>query len=163
MSSDPETAVAVALKSALSDVAVGEPIPTDARTALESSLEFYIPQLLGWRGESLDGFRFCVARKIGVDSAEFLGVALLITDQTWTPTWLLIRHEGDRNGLREVHCRFGERDREGSGMRRLAYHSRQVEVLLRNLPEWAAALDWLYEEYFDRTRAAQRGDEADER
>ena len=73
------------LRAALVAAPVEGTIPdSEDLRRFESALEVYLPGQLGWRHGSFDGFRFCVAERLDSDAAVFLGLALLITDQSWT-------------------------------------------------------------------------------
>lgn len=143
---DLEALVSRSLRALLGAVELGAPIPeSDARRELESTLERYVPALLGWRYEGIDGFRFRVAERTGATEATFLGLALLITDQTWTPFWLRIGVSSAADSVSHLHCKVGERGEGSAGMVRTAYASSKVNKLLDSLPRRASELEWAHE------------------
>jgi hypothetical protein len=143
---DLETLVSRSLRAAIGAVASGSPIPeSDARLEFESTLERYVPALLGWQHEAFDAFRLCVAEKRGATDAEFLGLALLISDQTWTPFWLRISISSAADTLTHLHCKVGERGEGPAGMVRTPYQSTRASKLLDSLPRRASELQWAYD------------------
>lgn len=141
-----EARVVEALAAILAPLSPGEAIPSSQRfEELQLSLERYLPPLLGMPGRGLDGFRFCVAQKTGPNSAELLGVALLLAEQEWTPFWLRVRLSEPPTTLSALDGRLGEARDEGDGLLALPYGSHKLTKLLFQLPARAAELTWAYE------------------
>lgn len=143
---DLEAIVCSSLRAAIGAVEVGAHIPeSGARLQLEAALERYIPALLDWRYESFDAFRFCVAEKNSATEAEFLGLALLITDQTWTPLWLRIGIAPGADTVSHLYCKVGECGDGPAGMVRTPYQSGRANKLLGSLRRRASEIEWAYE------------------
>jgi len=146
---DAEAKVTSSLREILSPLPAGSPL-ADSRALreLEQALEYFIPPIVGMR-EGLDGFRCQVARKVGAEGAEFIGVALLIADQAWTPIWLRMRMSPEFNALAWLDCRLGEAGAGARGMVRMPWESTRLTKLLFHLPERVEKMCWVY--------AAERG------
>jgi hypothetical protein len=146
---------AQALRGALAGVAAGEAIPdSEAFRDLQGALERLIPSLLGWRYESLDGFRFAVAKRVGPQDAEFLGLCLLMSDQSWTPIRLRVRVAPDSDAMQVVECKLGEAQDVAGGMVRLPYDSSRVTKALLSLPARHDSISWVHE--VTENRAVER-------
>jgi hypothetical protein len=88
-----EAIVASELNVLLEKNSVGSPLKIESSDALLSSLEYYIPQLLSryypeWENESLDGFFLANAQRLDLETAEFVGVCILMSDQNVTPVFI---------------------------------------------------------------------------
>jgi hypothetical protein len=137
------------LRSVLSSIPDGGTIEdSDEFLDLQSALELFLPVVLRerypneWRGESLDGFRLAVARKVGPAEAELIGLCLLISDQTWTPVHVRLRSGSSGTSIPWVRCKLGTRD--SSGLTRLPYESSKVSKLLYTVSERPESLNWMY-------------------
>jgi hypothetical protein len=122
---------------------------SDTFLKLQSALEYLLPAVLAeanssWQGEGLDGFRFSVARKIGPDEAEFIGLALLIADQSWTPLHLRLRVSRQRDLFESIDLRLGEVGSGKGGMERTPWASDRVTKLLYSIEGRVASLPWVY-------------------
>jgi len=97
MTSKAEKIASRCLRAILAPISVGaDTEDSDDFSDFQSAMEYVIQSILEkeypwWRWESLDAFSFAVARKTGAEEAEFIGLCLLITDQTWTPFHLRLR------------------------------------------------------------------------
>ena len=112
MTSKAEKIVSQELRAILAPVATGAPIEHSERLVkLQGALEFFLPEQLGWRHESFDAFRFAIARKAAPEEAEFVGLALLISDQAWTPIhlWLRFSPDSDQSSRVAVPAFFSTR------------------------------------------------------
>src|SRR5262245_64679223 len=108
MTSKVEAVVSQELRAILAPLATGAPIEDSERLVeLQIALELFLPEELGWRDESFDAFRFAVARKVAPDEAEFVGLALFISDQAWTPIHLRLRLSPDSDQIAALDCRVG--------------------------------------------------------
>lgn len=133
------------LRAVLEAFAIGEPIEDSPRLReFRSALEFFLPEELGWRYESFDAFRFAVARKIAPDEAEFIGLALLISEQAWTPIHLCVRLAPDAQRIGGLSCVVGERGEGRSGLLRIPYGSSGVDEFLFRLPERLGSIRWVF-------------------
>lgn len=97
MTSRAEEIASRCLRAILANISTGSTIEySDDFRWFQSALERVIPSILEdeyewWRWENLDGFSFAVARKTGPEEAEFIGLCILMSDQTWTPIHLRLR------------------------------------------------------------------------
>jgi|SRR5579859_3607199 len=96
MTSKAETAASQSLRAILAPLTTGASIEhSESLLAFQTALEFFLPPELEWHDEAFDAFRFAVARKLAHDEAEFIGLALFISDQAWTPIHLRLRLSPD--------------------------------------------------------------------
>ena len=145
MTSKAETIVSQELRAILAPLATGAPIPHSERlVSLQGALEFFLPAALGWRHDSFDAFRFVIACKVTPDEAEFVGLALLISDQAWTPIHLWLRLSPDSDQIASLDCRVGEPGEGAEGLMRIPYASGLADKILYSLPERVEAIDWVY-------------------
>ncbi|WP_374660693.1 hypothetical protein [Inhella sp.] len=145
MRADLESTLARCLREALAGVPADATIPAAPPLAeLQDTLERWIPALLGWPYEGLDAFRFAVARKTGDLEAEFLGIGLLISDQTWTAVHLRISVHEHTDAIRSVSCRLGEAGPGPLGLLRIPYASSRADELLNSLPSRAPLISWVF-------------------
>ena len=134
-----------ALRELLAGVPDGDGLPEgEAFGKLQSVLERLVPALVGWRHESLDGFRFAVAKKVCPHDAELLGLCLLISDQTWTPIHLRLSVAPGDDALRVEECHLGEADDATGEMVRLPYDSNRVTKELMALPTRFQSVSWVH-------------------
>ena len=147
------TAEAVAssrLREILGAVPLGGAIQrSDALRDFESALERLLPAELTtsyswWRGESLDAFQFTVARKTASLEAEFIGLCLLISDQSWTPLHLRMRVADHDNLVAFLELKLGEAGSGPGGMLRTPYGSTRETKVLDRLAGRIDAIDWAY-------------------
>ncbi len=151
MVSKAEQAACHSLRSVLATVGVGDAIEaSDELAELDFALEVFLPELLreshpsAWRGESFDGFRWAVARKTGPAEAAFFGLALLVSDQTWTPIHVRIRSEPRIDAISWVSCKVGDGGAAGKNMTRLPYESGRINSLLFSLGKDPDCVDWAF-------------------
>jgi len=156
MPSRPEEVANRCLLAVLSNLRVGDSIEdSEDFGKFQSALERFLPECLAerypspWGHESLDSFRFALARKVGPDEAEFLGVCLLISDQTWTPFRALLKASSTDAGLERVDFTLGEADEVGGGIVRMPFASSKLTELLFRLANRPESVDWTYS--FKRT------------
>jgi hypothetical protein len=150
------------LRAILEPLSAGASIEdsADFRDA-QIALEFFLPSELGWQHEAFDAFRFAIARKVGPDEAEFVGLALLISDQSWTPIHLRLRLAPGSDRIAAMDCRVGEPGDGRSGLLRIPYGSRSVDRFLCRLPVRVDSIQWVYRVVW--SSAAQRAAAADDR
>jgi hypothetical protein len=132
------------LRAILAPLPIDAPIDPERLDKFQSALEFFLPVELGLSHESFDAFRFAVARKVKPDEAEFVGLALLISDQAWTPIHLWLRVSPDSDQITALDCRVGERGEGAAGLLRIPYRSAIADEVLYNLPERVDSIDWVY-------------------
>ncbi len=138
------------LRAALAPLAVGSCVETsDDRQSFESALELLIPAWLQdkypwWRHEGVDAFRFTVARKVGPSEAEFIGLCLLISDQSWTPMHLRLRVSSDEEAVDSLQCKVGEVGEGLGGLARTPYGSTRESKVLHSVAERIEAITWAY-------------------
>lgn len=145
MTSKPEEIVSQELRAILATVTTGAPIEHSERLVkLQGALEFFLPEQLGWRDESFDAFRFAVARKVAPEEAEFLGLALLISDQAWTPIHLRLRLSPDSDQITSLDCRVGEPAEGEARLVRIPYESDLADKVLDHLADRVGAIEWVY-------------------
>ena len=114
MTSTAEEIASRSLRTVLAPISAGSTIAdSDEFNTFQSALERVIPSALEveypwWRRESLDAFRFAVARKFGPEEAEFIGLCLLISDQTWAAMHLRLRVAAQSDKIEWLECRLGE-------------------------------------------------------
>lgn len=158
-----ESHLARALDRILGGLTVGATIDVEAAEFRDVAvaLEYFLPAVLQLEhafGESFDAFRFAVARKSGPRSAEFLGLALLITDQSWIPMDLHLELVARLPAVRSVTCRVGEVGDGVLGLATIPYGRREADRLLSGLLERRDKIDWVFETHAgpapntDRTR-----------
>jgi hypothetical protein len=156
MPSRPEEVANRCLLAVLTNLRVGDNIEdSEDFRSFQSALERFLPECLAekypspWSYESLDAFRFALARKIGADEAEFLGICLFISDQTWTPFRALLKASSTDGELEKVDFALGEADEFGRGIVRMPYASSRLTELLFRLANRPESVDWTYS--FKRT------------
>jgi hypothetical protein len=145
MTSKAEAVASQSLREILTLLPVGASIE-ESRPFLEfqSALERFLPFELGWNYESFDAFRFVVAHKVAVDEAEFAGLALLISDQAWTPIHVWLRLSPTSDQVAELECRVGEPGGGAAGIIRMPYGSGAVDKFLLGFDERLRAIQWVY-------------------
>jgi hypothetical protein len=138
------------LRAILDPLALGASIDdSEAFQDFQSALELVLPVALAesyawWRNESLDAFRFSIARKLGPGEAEFVGLCLLISDQSWTPIHLRLRVSSRSDTFESLALDVGERGSGPGGMARTPYGSSQEAKLLHSVAPRLDSIDWAY-------------------
>ena len=148
-----DTHLATALGSILSGLAVGSAIDTTSRAFRDDiavDLEFFVPALFRpehefWASESLDEFRFALARKTGPLAAEFVGLALLIGQQQWIAIDLALAIAPDCAGFNAISCKLGEPGEGRGGLRTIPYSSPDVPLVLADVKERRHHMKWVYQ------------------
>ncbi len=140
-----ESVVSARLRTVLADLGEGAAIPpSSAFQELQDALEGWVPALLGWHYESIDAFRFASARKATDLSAEFLGLCLLMSDQTWTPLRLRVTLARSADSFDSVQCSVGEPGTGANGLLRVPFTSKKADSLLASLPSRAGVIPWVF-------------------
>jgi hypothetical protein len=150
MVSKAEAAASRSLRIVLSPLSVGDTVEESLElTELHFALEIFLPEVLSessafWRAESFDGFRWAVARKTGSSDAEFLGLGLLISDQSWTPLHVRMTIEPKIDAISRISCNVGDGGPGGKRMTRLPYASSKESKLLFSVGHNPEAIDWAF-------------------
>ena len=150
MASKAEEIASRCLRAVLAPLSPGSEIEdSDTFSTFQSALARVIPSTLEeayswWRYESLDAFRFVVARKLGPEEAEFVGLCLLITDQTWTPLHLRLRIAPQSDNIEWLECKLGESGTGNGGMLRTPYGSTSDTKLLYSVVDRLESISWAY-------------------
>jgi len=150
MTSRAEEVASRCLRAVLASISVGSAIEeSDEFRTFQSALERVIPSTLEveypwWQHESLDAFRFAVARKLGSEEAEFVGLCLLISDQTWTPLHVRLRIAPQNDKIAWLYCRLGESGTGNGGMLRTPYGSSRETKLLYSVVNRLEFIPWVY-------------------
>jgi len=151
ISAKPEEVAGRCLRNVTASLVESEQIEqSEELFELQSALERFLSSLLRedypaqWGHEALDGFRFAVARRTGPAEAEFLGLCLLISDQTWTPVHVRLRAATETDAISWVSCKLGDGGAAGARMTRLPYESSKVSKLLFGVGEHPNGIDWAF-------------------
>ena len=140
-----ESAVSKPLRTVLANLGEGAAIPASSSfEELQAALELWVPDLLGWRYEGIDAFRFASKRKLTDLSAEFLGLCLLISDQTWAPFYLRVSLARAVDSVDSVQCCLGEPGTGAQGLLRVPFASAKADSLLASLPSRATEIPWVF-------------------
>ena len=148
-STNAEVTVVSRLRALLVPLAIGSTIEeSDTFREFQSALELLLPAELAvsypwWRGESLDAFRFSVARKVASTEAEFVGLCLLIS-QCWTPLHLRLRVSSQNDTIERLDLKLGEAGSGVGGMSTTPYGSSRETKLLYGLATRLEAIEWVY-------------------
>ncbi|HZV00749.1 MAG TPA: hypothetical protein VFF73_28800 [Planctomycetota bacterium] len=145
-----ESHLARALDRILVGLTVGATIDVEATEFRDVAvaLEYFLPAVLQLEhafSDSFDGFRFAVARKSGPRLAEFLGLALLITDQSWIPMDLQIELVARLPAVRSVTCRVGEVGAGVLGLETIPWGRPEADTLLAGLLARRDTINWAFE------------------
>jgi hypothetical protein len=151
MVSKAEEVASRCLRSVLADLSEGEQIvESEDFEELQSALEHFLPSILcdaypaQWRHESLDGFRFAVARKTGPQEAELLGLCLRVSDQAWTPLQVRLRAAAEVDAISWVSCKLGDGGASGERMTGLPYESTRAGKFLFSVAETPERINWTF-------------------
>jgi hypothetical protein len=141
---------AVELGQCMVNAPVGSDIGRQSTRHLQSVMEVLITQALcrehaEWQGESIDGFRFASVAKTGDESVGFLGLCILITDQTVAPVNLDVVLWPDRKAVRRLRIRLGEAGGGPLGISGPSCTSAAAGKLLVSLPARFPAIEWIYD------------------
>src|SRR5215467_14646777 len=84
-------------------------------------LEYLLPKVLAaehrwWRREGLDRILPAVARKVGPQDIELIGLCILISDQSVAPTYVRLRVSDEANEIERLECKLGEPGDGDSGL-----------------------------------------------
>lgn len=111
------------------------------------SLNFFLPEVFveihpEWRYESLDDIYPEMARKVGENEIEIIGICCFISDQTLTPLHLQLQIDPDRNMVSWLECWLGE-DTE-DGLFRVPYDTSTVVGKKLNVLNRLDSIKWFY-------------------
>jgi hypothetical protein len=150
MTTKAEKIASQCLRAVLAPMTIGATIKdSDDFSTFQCAMGFFIPGLLRmkyvwWEKESLDGFRFVVARKTAHEEAEFLGLGILITDQTWTPIHIRLRLSRQSDKFEWIGCSIGELGDGKGKMKSIPYESDEVTKLLHSMESRLEGIVWTY-------------------
>lgn len=145
-----EQIASASLRRLLAPLSAGDSIPdSEDFRKLQGALEYLLPAALAesypwWRYESIDRFHFSVARKQGREEGEFVGLCLLISDQSWTPLHLYLRAAAVGDALDRLDLRIGEEGPGNGGMTRTPFASNRRNKLLHSLERRLGEISWAY-------------------
>lgn len=149
-----EEIVSSNLHAILRVLTIGESIEESERLQeVLSGLEFILPAIFQdkykeWKCESLDGIYLAKASKTGENEAEFIGLCILITDQTLTPFHLRLRVVNSQAEIGWLRCRLGENTQQG--LLKIPYNSLSWHKYLHKLEDCLPdSMDWVYEVEID--------------
>lgn len=151
MTSRAEEVAASSLSKLLAEIDIGDRLPdSDEFGSLELALERFLPEVLGeahrlhWGREAFDGFCFAVAKKSSDCEAEFLGLGLIMSDQTWTPIRARLEVSTREDSISWVSCDVGDGGAGGKRMTRLPADSNRVGKLLHLVEHRANEIEWAF-------------------
>jgi hypothetical protein len=145
----PEQRISRALRSALEHMVDGaEFLGTRELRRACDALEYFLPSVLAevypyWKKESLDGFYFSEARKLGPQQAELFGMCILISDQTLTPIHLQLKVAPAEEKIDGMECKLGKRGTGEGEMERVPW-SQWRDNPFAGLPDSKELVDWVY-------------------
>jgi hypothetical protein len=121
------------------------PLFLEFQAALEGFLQTALADVdAWWRAEGIDAFRFSVARKLGPNEAEFMGVCLLNSDQSWIPLHLELQVSAVSDTFERVQLDLGELGPGGGGLQRIPDGSSRVAKLLETVEPRLGSIEWAY-------------------
>ena len=125
------------LRTVLTPLSTGDSIEeSDGFSPFQVALTRVVPNTLAevydyWRYEGLDGFRFAVARKLGPEEAEFVGLCLLVGSQAWIPLHFRLRIAPESDHIDWLDCKVGDLGNGGAfGWNTVWFNSRNEVTLL---------------------------------
>jgi hypothetical protein len=141
--------VALELSALLESASVDSPSTAEPSADLLYLMELYIPQLLArnypeWKGESLDGFLFAKVQKVESWSVEFIGLCILMSDQTVTPIFIELNLTKSRDVVASYRVFLGEAGGGRLGISGPPCNSQRVHKLLENLCGRLDGIRWVY-------------------
>lgn len=141
-----EQRVCQGLQSLLRDCKTGDSFDeTIDHKELMSDFEWYLPEVLHevhGNIDSFDGVFPRIFRKIGEREAEFVGLALFISDQTLTPMHFRLQLSPTFDRVTWIDLKLGERTRHGC--RREPYASAKVHGVMLHVAERLDSIVWFY-------------------
>ena len=133
----------------LAEVPAGSPIAIDRVSDLCATLEYLVPQVLRqehpeWKAESIDGFYFARAVKVGDGSAELAGACILIRDQTLTPVRLNVDLSSEKT-FDSFRVRLGEPGTGALGISGPPWAAVAASFTAVEVVDRLEAIDWVYD------------------
>jgi hypothetical protein len=119
------------------------------------ALQFFLPHVLQeihpeWRWEGLDEIYPAVARKVGDDEVEIVGLCCFVSDQTLTPLHVRLQLDSSVDAVSWLECHVGEST--GKGMRRVPYSQGTVNGNKLHVLKRLGSIDWAYRVGFGERR-----------
>jgi hypothetical protein len=151
-----EERTAQSLRSVLDPLPPGNIEDSERLRNFLGDLEFFLPVVLSevylhWKHESLDGLLPEVSRKISTREGEFIGMCILMDDQSLVPYHVRLRVSPLRDVIEWMECKLGESGSGRGGMVRSPdqYSEKRIFTMLSR-PEM---IDWAFKAMFgDRVR-----------
>lgn len=130
-------------------IAVGSEFRIEASAEFSLLLEYYFSKLLAnqfseWKSESLDGVLVSGAHKAGEGIVELSGLALLISDQTFTPFFARLAFGPPYNSIVSCQMCLGEAGGGRLGISGPPYGSLRAEKLLESVKTRLDSILWKY-------------------
>jgi hypothetical protein len=151
MNSKAEEIVSRYLRTVLDSLSLDASIEdSDEFSRFQEALEHVIPSALAevydyWRYEGLDGFRFAVARKLGPDEAEFVGLCLLVGNQAWIPLQFRLRIAPEGDYIEWLECKVGELGNGDGHLAGTPYGSTRETKSLYSVVNRLESIPWAYQ------------------
>jgi hypothetical protein len=141
-----ESIIASNLQVLLEKNPIGLTLHVEPSADILSSLEYYIPLLLSryyskWEHESLDGILLANAQKVDSKTVEFVGVCILMSDQTVQPIFIRLTLGALCDSISSYQVRLGE---SGVGRLRIPYGSSKAQELLMTINTRLKSMKWSY-------------------
>ncbi len=150
MTSKAEAKTCHGLREIVDELQQGAQIPDSVgfRESL-SGLEYLLPEVLAaehhwWRYEGFDGILPAVARKVGPQEIEVIGVCILISDQSVTPIYVRLGLSSEADEIAWLECKVGEPGDRDGGLHRDSYESRRIASDLASVGDRASQINWVY-------------------
>jgi hypothetical protein len=150
MNSKAEEIASRCLRTVLKPLSPGASIEDSGEfSEFQTALERVIPAALAeaydyWRYQGLDGFRFALARKLGLEEAEFVGLCLLVDNQNWIPLYVRIRLAQKKDQIEWLECKVGESRNDDEGVAGTPYGSSRETKLLYSVVNRLESIPWAY-------------------
>ena len=150
MSSKAEEIASRCLRTLLEPLSSGASIEdSESFIEFQTALTRVIPSALAethdyWQYEGLDAFRFAVARKLGPEEAEFVGLCLLVGSQAWIPLHFRLHIEPKNDCIDWLECKAGELGSDNERMAGAPYGSTSETKLLYSVVNRLESIPWAY-------------------
>ena len=150
-----EQRIARSCRAILSSIEIGGDVTESiGMHDLLTGLEYFLPEVLAevypyWKSESLDGFFVYAARKTRVNEMVFMGLCVLISDQTVTPFHVSLRSPTAGDELEWMECRHGNRGDRKGGMDRVHYRKWNWRIFA-GTDDPAESIDWAFRATFGK-------------
>lgn len=147
----PERWLLTGLVQVLSSTPVGgvASCPKEMAMRMTAELHFIVPDILrknypAWERESFDDFMLAEARVTGLRTVALVGLAQLITNQSWAAARVEISLSEDLKAFARLECGVGEPGEGHLGLRLIPCFAEERLVVLRSLPARVDAIAWVF-------------------